>query len=97
MPLYEYRCENCAHKFQLMQSIKAREEETSCPECQHNKVRRLMSSFASQIRGDHKPGFAEMKAMDMCRERENKFAKLPPIMGARATPPPEPPSSSDGG
>jgi len=46
-----------------------------------------MSSFASQIKGDHKPGFREMKAYDMYNDRMDRFKKLPPIMGgARALP-----------
>jgi hypothetical protein len=45
-----------------------------------------MSSFASKIVGEHKTGFAEMKAYNMLDERMDKFRKLPPIMGKRAAP-----------
>ena len=87
MPVYEYQCEPCGHKFELMQSINARAEDTTCPKCHESKANRLMSSFASQIKGDHKPGFSEMKAYDMYNERMDKFKKLPPLMGgARAMP-----------
>ena len=86
MPLYEYRCVSCSHKFEVMQAISVKPEETSCPHCQEKNVQRLMSSFASQVKGERKPGFSEMKALDMCNERVSKFAKLPPIMGARANP-----------
>jgi len=87
MPLYEYQCQSCEHKFELMQSINARPEDTSCPKCNEMKSSRLMSSFASQIKGDHKTGFREMKAYDMLNDRMDRFKKLPPIMGgARALP-----------
>lgn len=88
MPLYEYQCEACDHKFEIMQSLSAKTEETACPRCLATKAKRLMSSFASQIKGDHKPGFSEMKAYNMYNERMHKFSKLPPIMGQRAMPGP---------
>jgi hypothetical protein len=60
-----------------------------------------MSSFASQIKGDHKTGFKEMKAYDMYNDRMDRFSKLPPIMGQRAKPSdanigPPPPNSGSG-
>ena len=87
MPVYEYQCNACDHKFELLQSVNARPEETSCPQCNEVNAQRLMSAFVSQIKGDHKPGFSEMKAYDMYNERMDKFKKLPPIMGgAREAP-----------
>lgn len=88
MPMYEYQCNGCHHRFERIQLTSAKADETTCPQCQASSVQRLMSTFASQIKGDHKPGFAEMKAYNMYNERMDKFAKLPPITGARATPPP---------
>ncbi len=87
MPVYEYQCNTCDHKFELLQSVNVRPEETSCPQCKEVNAQRLMSAFASQIKGDHKTGFREMKAYDMYNERMDKFKKLPPLMGgARAAP-----------
>jgi len=88
MPLYEYRCEGCQEQFELTQSINARPEDTVCPHCRAQKATRLMSSFASKIVGDHKPGFAEMKAYNNLNERMDKFKKLPPAFGKRDCPPP---------
>ncbi|RMH37916.1 MAG: zinc ribbon domain-containing protein [Nitrospirae bacterium] len=98
MPLYEYICNACQHRYEIMQPLSAKPEETVCPQCHTANSRRLMSTFASKIVGTHKPGFAEMKAYDMYHERMSKFAKLPPPMGVRAAPSPsnmQPPSSSD--
>ena len=86
MPVYEYQCNACDYKFELLQSVNARPEDTACPQCEHANVHRLMSAFASQVKGEQKPGFGEMKAKDMYNERMDKFKKLPPIMGARAMP-----------
>lgn len=89
MPLYEYRCENCGKQFEATQSIHFRPEDTVCPHCQGQNATRLLSAFASKIVGDHKPGFKDLKAYEMLHERTDKFTKLPPIMGKRATPPPD--------
>jgi len=43
------------------------------------------------VKGTHKTGYAEMKAYSMLNERMDKFAKLPPLMGKRATPTAAPP------
>ncbi|RMH07730.1 MAG: zinc ribbon domain-containing protein [Nitrospirae bacterium] len=88
MPLYEYQCQTCDHKFERMQSLSALDEATPCPRCHGEKTKRLMSSFASHVKGTRKPGFSEMKAYQMYHERMDKFSKLPPIVGARAMPGP---------
>ena len=86
MPVYEYRCEACRDQFETVQPVSARAEDTVCPSCGAKKATRLMSAFASKIVGDHKPGFAEMKADNMLNERMDKFSKLPPIAGKRSNP-----------
>src|SRR6185503_14164485 len=79
MPLYEYRCQRCEKQFDVTQSVHARPEDTVCPFCQAQDATRLLSSFASTVKGDHKPGFKEMKAYDMLKNRSAGFSKLPPM------------------
>jgi putative FmdB family regulatory protein len=43
MPTYEYRCEACAHGFELFQSIKA-DPVTTCPRCGAERVRRVIGA-----------------------------------------------------
>jgi putative FmdB family regulatory protein len=95
MPIYEYRCGQCEKTFEATQSVHVRVEDTVCPFCNAQDARKLLSSFASKVVGTHKPGFNEIKAYNMLNERMDKFAKLPPIMGKRATPAPD--ISSDSG
>lgn len=87
MPLYEYRCQRCEKQFDVTQSVHARPEDTICPFCQAQEATRLLSSFISTVKGDHKPGFKEMKAYDMLNHRKASFSKLPPLFGARSAPP----------
>lgn len=79
MPLYEYRCGQCEKQFEVSQSVYARIEDTECPFCQARQATRLMSSFSSNVVGDRKPGFNELKAQAMNEERIQRFAKLPPL------------------
>ena len=97
MPMYEYKCGSCEKKFEVVQSMHTNPEDTTCTHCGARKATRLLSAFASKIVGDHKPGFAEMKADGMLKERMDKFGKLPPIIGKRAQPTPNTPAVSDSG
>lgn len=49
MPLYEYQCKQCAHRFEKIQSFSAPEEKV-CPEC-GGEVERLISAPAIQFKG----------------------------------------------
>ena len=83
MPVYEYRCEQCTHQFEATQSVHARPEDTVCPQCNQVGATRMLSAFASKVKGSHKPGFEEIKAYNMLNERMDRFSKLPPAMGKR--------------
>ncbi|BFU91154.1 MAG: hypothetical protein NTAFB01_23410 [Nitrospira sp.] len=95
MPLYEYRCGQCEKQFEANQSVYARVEDTECPFCRVRQATRLMSSFSSNIVGDRKPGFSELKAKAMTEERMQRFAKLPPLNPRPIMPPPNGTSESD--
>lgn len=49
MPLYEYRCKQCGHQFEKIQSFSA-PEERECPVCK-GEVERLISAPAIQFKG----------------------------------------------
>lgn len=49
MPLYEYRCKNCEHQFEKIQSFSAPEEK-ECPQC-GGPVEKLLSAPAVQFKG----------------------------------------------
>jgi putative FmdB family regulatory protein len=50
MPIYEYQCTNCHHKFDLLQKI-TEEPATKCPECSKNTAVRLVSAAGFQLKG----------------------------------------------
>ncbi len=49
MPLYEYRCKNCGHQFEKIQSFSAPDEK-ECPVC-HGPLERLISASAAHFKG----------------------------------------------
>ncbi|HEV3215544.1 MAG TPA: zinc ribbon domain-containing protein [Vicinamibacterales bacterium] len=50
MPLYEYECEACAHRFERIQKFSDAPVEV-CPKCGKKKLRKLVSSPAIQFKG----------------------------------------------
>jgi putative FmdB family regulatory protein len=49
MPLYEYECFLCGHRFERIRRV-AEASSVNCPECQ-GKVRRLLTAPALQFKG----------------------------------------------
>ena len=49
MPLYEYQCDACAHRFELIQKFSDAPADT-CPKC-GGSVKKLLSSPAIQFKG----------------------------------------------
>jgi putative FmdB family regulatory protein len=50
MPLYEYRCEACEHRFEVIQKY-SDEPIVVCPSCGQGRVEKLLSSPAIQFKG----------------------------------------------
>jgi putative FmdB family regulatory protein len=46
MPIYEYRCEACSGKFEVLTRFAERDNAQVCPSCESTKTRVLVSSFA---------------------------------------------------
>ena len=46
MPIYEYCCEKCNEIFSVFQSINAGGNDTRCPKCDSNNVKKKVSSFS---------------------------------------------------
>ncbi|MFI5283942.1 MAG: zinc ribbon domain-containing protein [Candidatus Dormibacterales bacterium] len=46
MPIYEYRCESCAGKFEVLTRFAERDAAQVCPSCESTTTKVLVSSFA---------------------------------------------------
>ncbi|HHW44843.1 zinc ribbon domain-containing protein [Desulfofundulus thermobenzoicus] len=52
MPIYEFRCLNCGHRFERLCSMGEKGEGQVCPACRSTGAQRVMSSFASPGKRD---------------------------------------------
>lgn len=52
MPIYEYRCERCGHRFDALQRVGDDGSSLHCPECGHQKVEKQFSAFATASSGE---------------------------------------------
>ncbi|HDN80030.1 MAG: zinc ribbon domain-containing protein [Chloroflexi bacterium] len=52
MPLYEYKCNDCGHHFELLRSMSKADEPAQCPYCGSSGTSRLISPFAAVSRGE---------------------------------------------
>ncbi len=48
MPIFEYRCESCGHKFE---AILFGEQTAVCPKCHNEKLEQQLSTFAVSAKG----------------------------------------------
>ncbi len=51
MPLYEYVCDNCQCKFELLRRMSQADEAVGCPSCEHDSAHRVLSLFAAISKG----------------------------------------------
>ena len=50
MPLYEYECKNCGHRFEKIQKF-SDPPHTTCPKCNQEGVQQVISAPAVQFKG----------------------------------------------
>jgi putative FmdB family regulatory protein len=62
MPIYEYRCESCSGKFEVLTRFAERDKAQVCPACESTRTRVLVSSFAFAGAGD------SLESMDLGAE-----------------------------
>lgn len=50
MPIYEYVCQNCGHKLDVIQKV-SDDPLTDCPECQTSGLTKLISAPSFKLKG----------------------------------------------
>ena len=51
MPVYQYKCEQCRHGFDLRRRIDESDSELKCPKCGLERPRRVLSTFSTYSLG----------------------------------------------
>jgi putative FmdB family regulatory protein len=49
MPLYEYRCRDCGHRFEVLQRMGEGADALECPRCGAGRPERALSTFATAV------------------------------------------------
>ncbi|KPK77072.1 MAG: hypothetical protein AMJ89_03070 [candidate division Zixibacteria bacterium SM23_73] len=65
MPIYEYLCEECNLKFEILQRNTSGEK-VACPKCGTEKVKRLFSTFGFSCGGKFVSSSSEGSACSTC-------------------------------
>ncbi len=47
MPLYEYRCEECDNRFEILQRLGEGADGLTCPSCDAPRLEKMFSTFAA--------------------------------------------------
>lgn len=50
MPIYEYKCNNCGHEYELIEKM-SDAPNTECEKCHKNSAQRLVSAPRFQLKG----------------------------------------------
>jgi putative FmdB family regulatory protein len=56
MPIYEYVCHHCGHRFEKLVRNLAGDEQAHCPRCREAGAQRVVSSFAVGRQGSSAAG-----------------------------------------
>ena len=70
MPIYEYQCQSCGHAFDAIQKF-SDEPLSTCPECQKETLRKLISAPSFQLKGS---GWYETDFKD--KKKQAMFDKM---------------------
>lgn len=93
MPIYEYRCPDCAHDFELIQKF-SDDPARTCPKCGMENVKKLISQTSFVLKGsgwynDHyglKSGSGDSAAKGEAKVETKGDAPAPAKTGGEAAP-----------
>jgi putative FmdB family regulatory protein len=73
MPLYEYECRGCGHRFEALVRGEALPE---CPECQSQNLERLLSMFAVSSETTKSQALKDGRARSASVKRDKDHAQM---------------------
>jgi len=76
VPIYEYQCDACEHKLEVLQKI-SDEALKECPECGQQDLRKLVSAAAFRLKGDgwYETDFKDKKEQKNLSKSDDKPQK----------------------
>ena len=82
MPIYEYACSDCPHRFESLQKL-SDPILTICPKCGHNSLSKLISATSFQLKGTgwYKTDFKDsMKPTVSTSVETTSNSEKPPVL-----------------
>ena len=76
MPLYEYECRGCGHRFELL--VRARET-PACPACKSVDIDRLLSSFGVSSKATRQSNLDRARKAGAKERRDKQHAEMEAI------------------
>lgn len=49
MPIYEFKCNECGNKFEMLRSVGDHRKDLQCPKCESKKVQKIFSVVSSIV------------------------------------------------
>ena len=73
MPIYEYKCQNCGHYFEVLQRI-CEEPLSACPEFKKNALKKLVSAPNFRLKGQgwYETDFKKDNQKNLAGNKEEK-------------------------
>jgi putative FmdB family regulatory protein len=63
MPIFEYKCNDCGKKFDILHKSSVNLEEVACPDCQSKNSTKLLSAFSASM--GNSSGFSGSSCSDV--------------------------------
>lgn len=78
MPIYEYNCQECGHKFSKLESIMSEERTKTCPEC-GGEAKRIVSLTSFQLKGGgwFSTGYSKETNTTSCSNKSSACTSCP--------------------
>jgi putative FmdB family regulatory protein len=88
MPIYEYRCQQCGHEFEVLQKV-SDPAPKKCPKCGNLNLKKMVSNTSFQLKGtgwyvtdfkdkqSKKPEIKETQGTKEAKEKKDKKEKSP--------------------
>jgi len=91
MPVYEYECKKCGHRFELIQKV-SDPPPAKCPKCKEGEIQKLLSAAGLQFKGSgwYVTDYSNKgKSHAEAGSKENPKSAEASKEGAKATPAPK--------
>ena len=75
MPIYEYACRSCSHRFEAL-VLRAEQEPAACPECHGVDLEKLVSAFAPDSSGTRSQSLNAARRSNARVTRDKAWADL---------------------